>query len=470
MGIRDIFNTSGGRGDSRSPLGSAVFVLVLALPMFANLAFGGVSSGSFAFVTALTAVVAILWAVRSLKDRDLKITLDPAMIAIGGLLLLGLLQLLPIADPGVPDGVLSSGASRALSVEPNATRLAIIKLLVFGVYFAAALTFVDTRSRIRKLVVTLMVFGSLMSFFAVLQFLSDPTTIYGLTPAAQARPFGSYVNQHHFASFLVMIFALCLAMLLGGGTKRNKLVFFLIATLLIGTGVIFTGSRGAFLSLVAVLAFLALTFFLLNRRSVRLHGDDEGRHLFRSVWVLGAASAGLLIGVVLLAIWAGGEQGFIRGAGMQAGDDFSTGRLHFWSVALRIFAANPVIGSGLESFGVAYTRFDSANGMYRIEHAHNDYLQMLSDGGVIGFAFIALFIYFLFRGGIRTIKETQDRLRRSAAVGALAACFGVMVHSLVDFPLRTNANMLFFLVLAVVAVRKIGSRSARDGHQSEKEN
>lgn len=457
MGIRDLFKTSRDRGDKRSNLGSAVFVLVLIIPVFANLAFGGVSSGSFALVVSLTVVIPVLWMIRTVMDSRLTLTLDPMMIAFAGLILLGLIQLLPLADPGVPSGLLAVEPSRTLSVEPNATRLAVIKLFVFGTFFAAVLTYLDTHSRIRKAVVTLVIFGSVMSFFAVLQFLNDPSTIYGLTPAAQARPFGTYVNQHHFASFLVMMFALGLAMLIGGGTKRDKLIFILIAVLMIGTGVIFTGSRGAFLSMVAVLAFLALAFFLLNRRSVRLHGDDEGRHLFRSMWVLGAASAGLLVGVILLAVWAGGEQGLIRGAGMQAGDDFSTGRLHFWSVALKIFAANPVIGSGLESFGVAYTRFDTANGMYRIEHAHNDYLQMLADGGVVGFALIAVFVFFLFRGGLRTIRESKDRFRRSAAVGALAGCFGVLVHSFVDFPLRTNANMFFFLLLAAIAVRKVRS-------------
>ena len=144
-----------------------------------------------------------------------------------------------------------------------------------------------------------------------------------------------------------------------------------------------------------------------------------------------------------------------------AGEDFSTGRLQFWSGALKIFYANPVFGAGLESFAIAYTKVDVGSGLYRPEFAHNEYLQMLADGGVTGLLIVIAFIFFLFRGGLRTITGTKDRFHRSVAVGSLAGCFGVMVHSVVDFPLRTSANMFFFLLLAALAVSLAGSSSGR---------
>lgn len=451
-------NPENGRIGHSSPglASTAIFILLIAIPLLANLAFGAVSTGSFAFITALTGLIPVLWLVHSFRSGRLTAVFHPTYIAFAGLIVLGIFQLLPLSASGVPDGVLANGASNALSVEPNATRLAVIKLFVFWVFFAAALTFIDSRSRIRKLVVALIIFGSVMAFFAILQFLSDPTTIYGITPAAQARPFGTYINRHHFASFLVMIFALALAPLVGGGTKRDKLVFFAIGVVLIGIGVIFAGSRGAFLSLVAVLSFLAVSFLLINRNDAGKTTRKKRKPLIGNPALIVGSMVGLMLVLIFVAVWAGGEQEFLRGAAMQeAGEDFSTGRLHYWAVALKIFAANPIIGSGLESFGVAFTRYDTWSGIYRVEHAHNDYLQMLSDGGIVGLTFVLVFIYFLFRSTIGTIRGTNDRFRRSAAVGALAGCFGVMVHSFVDFPLRTNANMFFFLLLAVLAIGKV---------------
>ena len=88
--------------------------------------------------------------------------------------------------------------------------------------------------------------------------------------------------------------------------------------------------------------------------------------------------------------------------------------------------------------------------------------QILADAGVAGFICIAAFIYFLFRRGLQVVFSTRDRFRRGAATGALAGCLGILLHSFFDFPLRTPANALVFLLLAtlaVVAVRRGDSQN-----------
>jgi len=81
--------------------------------------------------------------------------------------------------------------------------------------------------------------------------------------------------------------------------------------------------------------------------------------------------------VVLIggAIAVGGPGVFSRLLGTTNTDDPTTGRTHFWSVTLDVIKAYPIVGSGLGSFSVIYTRYDSRNGLYRLEQAHNDYLQ-----------------------------------------------------------------------------------------------
>src|SRR5690606_17649608 len=117
----------------------------------------------------------------------------------------------------------------------------------------------------------------------------------------------------------------------------------------------------------------------------------------------------------------------------------SSGRLHFWSIAFKIFLANPVIGSGFDAFGVAFTRYDTWNGMFRVEQAHNDYLQILAEGGVLGLTCVLAFVVLLFQNGLANIARATG-FRRDAAIGAMAGCFGVLLHSFFDFPLRTPSN------------------------------
>jgi O-antigen ligase len=88
--------------------------------------------------------------------------------------------------------------------------------------------------------------------------------------------------------------------------------------------------------------------------------------------------------------------------------------------------------------------------MYRLEQAHNDYLQVLSDGGIIGAVIGLFFVVNLFRMGFMR-RDSRDDFRRGVATAAMAGCFAVMVHSFFDFTLHTTANALLFLVLAALA-------------------
>jgi O-antigen ligase len=122
----------------------------------------------------------------------------------------------------------------------------------------------------------------------------------------------------------------------------------------------------------------------------------------------------------------------------------------------------------LGAFSVVYTGYDSRNGVYRLEQAHNDYLQVLSDGGIVGAALGLVFVVSLFRMGFAR-RESGDNFRRGVASGALAGCFAVLNHSFFDFTLHTTSNALLFLLLAALAtmngrVQDVQSRRKRRHH------
>jgi O-antigen ligase len=112
--------------------------------------------------------------------------------------------------------------------------------------------------------------------------------------------------------------------------------------------------------------------------------------------------------------------------------------------------AHPFLGTGLGAFGVIYTRFDTRNGLLRLEQAHNDYLQILSDGGIVGALLALAFVVILFSRAFYRMR-TRDPFRRGVALASLGGCFAVLVHSFFDFTLHTTANALLFLVLAALA-------------------
>ena len=88
--------------------------------------------------------------------------------------------------------------------------------------------------------------------------------------------------------------------------------------------------------------------------------------------------------------------------------------------------------------------------MFRLEQAHNDYLQIVSDTGVVGATIGLAFVVLLFVRALRRARS-QDDFRRGLALASLGGCFAVLVHSLFDFTLHTTANALLFLILAGLA-------------------
>src|SRR5690606_21931403 len=134
---------------------------------------------------------------------------------VAALLLLGMIQLMPLGDSGIPAGSLSVAASNALTLDPFSTRLFLIRLGFYLIFFAAVLTFIDSADRYRRAVTVILVFGGVIAFVGILQKLASPDAIYGVRKHSGAIPFGPYVNSHHFASLMVLLSGIAIAHLLG---------------------------------------------------------------------------------------------------------------------------------------------------------------------------------------------------------------------------------------------------------------
>lgn len=439
-------------GEKTSLLSSAIFFFLNLILIFSGVAFGAVDVWSFGVLAIFACVIGILWCADSWQKKEFRFSANPLQVPLIGLIVIGCVQLLPLRNTAKLSELLNIPAVSALSFDPYSTRFFVIQLLVYLIFFAAALAFINTQKRLRSIVLTVIVFGGLMAFFGILQRLASPDAIYGLRPTPQAIPFASFINQHHFAAFMNMTLGLTLGLLFGKATKKDKNILLVIAAFFMLIGLVFTGSRGGILSFLGVLGFLLIPKLLGKGEE----SEAQNKHNVRNKLIIVAGIAAGIIGLVGVVSFLGGDSSLLRGVGLQGGQtDISSGRTHFWGVAVQIFLANPIIGAGLNAFGAAFTQYDTWNGNYRIEQAHNDYLQILADAGVVGFACIAGFIYLLFKKSLPNLDSAHSNYRRSAANGALAGCFGILIHSFFDFPLRTPSNAFFFLVLAAVATVSI---------------
>ncbi len=434
-----------------SSISKVMLVVLSAIPILSTIGYGAVDVWAVSLLSIITAAVVILWMADGWNARAFRFNTSRIQIPILGMICIACAQLLPIGDAGISQDLLNTPAVNTLSMDAYATRFFLIRLVIALIFFAAALAFVDSRKRVKKIALMIVIFGALMAFAGILQRLASPEAIYGLRPTPQAIPFGPFVNQHHFAAFMEMTAGLTLGMLFGGSVKKDKHALLGIAVALMVIAIIMTGSRGGFLSMLGVVGFvLAARFFGGGRRSNRAAEPASRLAII-------AGGAALIIVVAGAVLYLGGGGPLFRGLGFQDQQtDITSGRSHYWSVALRIFFDNPIIGAGFDAFAVAFSRYDTWNGLFRVEQAHNDYLQMLSDAGVLGFACVAAFIFLFFRRGLAVINNSTDAFRNSVAVGSMAGCFGILIHSFFDFPMRTQSNAFFFLMLVVLATASVG--------------
>jgi len=437
-----------------SRLSGIIFLIICVTLIFTVVAFGAVDFWALGVLSLLSGLIAILWLADAWLNKEFRFNPNLLQIPLLGLIFIGLIQLLPLRSLEVSNELLSVPAAASLSLAPYSTRLAIVQLIVYFVFFAAALTFINNQDRLQKIVATAVTFSSLMAFYGILQHLANLDAIYGLRLPNQAVPFASFVNGHHFAAFMEMTIGVTFALLFGKATRDNKRIFLIIAVVVMGMAIIFTSSRGGMLGLLGVIGFITAANILQKPAGETSLPVENGKNYRRNFAFIGGGLVLILIlfGAVLL---LGGDESLLRSTGLANPEDISNGRSHFWQIAWQIFLDYPVLGAGLDSYAFAFPRYDTWNGTLRVEQAHNDYLQILADAGILGFICIAGFIFLLFKQGLRTVTESLNSFRRSTAIGALAGCCGILIHSLFDFPLRTPSNAFFFLTLTVLAVTSI---------------
>ena len=443
--------------DNPSRLSGIIVVLLCVMLVFSTIAYGAVETWAVGFLSLFAGAIVICWIADALLKKELWVSFSKLQLPLLGLILIGLIQLLPLRSSNISSDLLSIPAASSLSLDPYLTKLAVVQLIIYFIFFAAALSFINIQTRLRKIVVAIVIFGALMAFFGILQRLAGVEGIYGLRPSPNI-PFASFVNQHHFAAFMEMTIGLTLGLIFGKATDKDKRFLLLIAAVLMGIAIVMTSSRGGMLSLFGILAFVIVAN-LLKKQKDENKSSTENRQNYRRNFTIIAGGLALILGLFGAVLLLGGDASLLRGVGVTNQQDFTSGRTHFWYVALQIILSHPILGAGLDAFGTAFTRFDTWNGTFRIEQAHNDYLQILADAGIVGFACVASFIYLLFKNSLHAVGDALNRFRRNAAIGALAGCFGILIHSFFDFPLRTPANAFFFLTFVVLATNSISNPS-----------
>jgi O-antigen ligase len=123
--------------------------------------------------------------------------------------------------------------------------------------------------------------------------------------------------------------------------------------------------------------------------------------------------------------------------------------------AWRIFVDHPVIGTGLGTLEQVYPPYETLYDGKVVNHAHNDYLEALAETGGLGGLCCAWFVGTIFIGALAFLKSGENTFENTFRLSGWSACWGLLVHSLVDFNLHIPSNLLLFVLMGLLATAEI---------------
>lgn len=336
----------------------------------------------------------------------------------------------------------------SMALAPDRALRSVLALLAPIVAFFLARRMDDTQ--LRLMIAGVVVIAALSAALGLAQQATGPQSILRLySPTNRDVPVGLFANTNHFAVFLACSMPLAAASVATmnpkKSTKRKNLIGLAVYTALLALLMIVSTS-------LAGIAFLILSTigsaYIIWGRSVS-----------------GRAKLFFLTGVAIAAILAAGSLTAIGNGAIGAKfEDAPNSRGNMTPVTVAAGMEMAPTGSGLGSFVQVYAmqQPDRYTSTTWVNHAHNDYAELYLELGIPGLLLIAAFLLWFVRTGIQIWQRRTDPEIMVAQAAWLSIAL-LLLHSLVDYPLRTAAMASYFAVAVALVGRGIaevwGSKS-----------
>ena len=375
-------------------------------------------------------------------------------------------------DPGF-----QTGGFLSLSLVPFDTLKMSLEILAYILLGWLVLRTVRTRRQINRILGVIVGMGLFQAFYGFFELYSkNPSILFYKKIYYQGYVTGTFVNRNHLAGYLEMTIPLMLGLILArsgffslsGLRWKDKLLKLsekgIYSNLLLALGVtfmalaiIFSQSRsGISLVVISFLLFIELGVLYFKR------GVERKRAMQRFLGVV-------FMGITVLAMFAGIDATLQR---FSMDKILASERPVFWSNSLEIVSDYPVMGSGLGTFASIYPAYEK-NGIkgHRLEHAHNDCLEYLSELGVVGMALLLGGILMMLIPAFLIWRVRNRPFVKGVGLGGVVAVLAILIHGITDFNLHIPANMVLFSVvlsLTVVVCFYKASEKVREGKRETK--
>jgi O-antigen ligase len=334
--------------------------------------------------------------------------------------------------------------------------------------------YIRTRRHIWTLGVMLCLAGLSQAVFGYAQMFFD------LGPAsfmrdASLRVYGTFGQPNPYAGYINMTLALALALFLLGQGWRTRILAACIALPLVGVE-IYSQSKGGWMALGVAALFIGIIGFPQLRTLA--HIGLIGSLAIAVAYLAGMFPAGLIepmlmkIGVIDISFTSPSNANYANSE-----------RVAHWLAGINMFQKYPFLGVGIGNYQDVYSQYHVGIFVLPLGHAHNYYINIAAEAGILGFTAFLLFLIAVFTYGTRTYRNIHKRYQelsrylknpqssttagerqrvfrclnmlkndRALAIGLMASLVTVCVHNLVD-NLYVHAMTGLFALLIVLLIR-----------------
>ncbi len=340
----------------------------------------------------------------------------------------------------------------SLSLIPSNGLKAALALLPYFLIGFLTIKTIKTRAQIVRMFSVLFAMGIFEAVYGLLELYSRAPRILFYEKVHDMNVVsGTFVNRNHFAGYMEMLIPVSLGLILARGGMpsfsglewKDKILRLpdkkAMVGLLLSLGVIVMSLSLVLSRSRSGVFILVLIFVLFLSSSISARGKKANRK--RGTWIF---LISVFIVIMVLSLLIGMDATFER---------FSWDRLQredrteIWKPTWDMFVDFPVFGTGMGTFGDLYPMMEFDGEIFTVSHAHNDYLEYLSELGIIGASLLWGGVIFVFVMCFLKWRKRKESPLRGLGLGGMIAVFSLMVHGLTDFNFHIPANLLLFAVL-----------------------
>ena len=350
----------------------------------------------------------------------------------------------------------------SIALDPDLTAKSLLKGIAYVTIMLLMLILMDSHKKIRWFAYTVLAAGLFQAAYGSYMALSGIEYSFFIEKQRHLNSAtGTFLNRDHLAGFLEMSLAVGIGLMIsnlsnaraiGWRNRLRKLVETLISPkalirltlIIICIGLILSKSRMGNSAFFSSLLISGVLFLLISRHATRS----------TSIFLISL----IVLDILLVGSWVGIGKVVDR---LENTNMVVEHRDEVDRDTLTMIAAQPFTGIGAGNFSSVFPNYQQPDIWENYYHAHNDYLEFMSESGLIGVLPLALAVLYCLFLSVKTMRQRRSPLMLGMAFAGFMGVLSILIHSTVDFNLQIPSNAVMFLLLMSLTIISASMKSPR---------